>query len=148
MLACITDTRAVCAVIAWRSASGLTTPAWLGCHKRQGPAAARQVLARIEDGLVFDGASDQVPAPARLERLRDAPDGEIVRLRAAGRPHEVVGLGAEERGDTPPAPRSRSALAFCPNACTLDALPKSSASAWVMASRTAGWRGVVALWSK
>ncbi len=102
LLACITDTRAVCDVIAWRSASGLMQALAVGVHQRQRPAAARQVLARVEHRLVFDRAGDQVRAPARFERLGDAADGEVVRLGPTGRPDQVVGLGADECGHTPP----------------------------------------------
>ena len=102
LLACITDTRAVCAVSAWRSASGLITPSRSGSTSVNVQPRRARCLQRIEDRLVFDRAGDQVPAPARFERLGDAADGEVVRLGAAGRPDQVVGLGADERGHTPP----------------------------------------------
>ena len=137
------------ASIASRSASGLTTPSVVTGHEAQRPTAARQVLARVEDRLVLDRAGDQVRAPARFERLGDAAEGEVVGLGAAGGPDDLGRLGADRASPHAPVASSRAALARCPKAWTLDALPKSSASASRhRRRRLPGRRGVVALWSK
>jgi hypothetical protein len=56
--------------------------------------------ARARSRRMLDDRRDDVALP--LERLRHTTDGEVVRLRAARREHDLVGVAAEERRDLLP----------------------------------------------
>ena len=66
-------------------------------EERRAPAAARQRLQRVQHGLVFDRARDEMTAAGRLERVGGAADREVVRLGAAAREHDLRRIAVDER---------------------------------------------------
>ena len=93
---------------------------------------------------MLDGRRDDAPASAAVERLGGAAEGEVVGFGTAAREDDFGRLGADQRRDRARA-SSSAALARCPNAWTLDGLPKVSRGARATASTTSGATGVVAL---
>ena len=148
LLACITDTIAVSSRQARLERLGADDAGRVDRQEGRPPAAAGEGLERDEHRLVLDGAGNQVPPPGGLERLGDAAQREVVGLGAAAGEHDLGRLGVRSARPTADRASSRRALARCPKWCTLDALPKSSTRACVIASATGGSTGVVALWSK
>ena len=126
LLACITDTSAVSSVRAARSASGDDDAALVDRQQRRLPAAPGQRLQRVEDGLVLDGAGDQV-LPAGRPRAASATP------RMAKLSLSVPPLVKTTSDGSPPisaatarcGPRRAAALARCPKWWTLDGLPNS-----------------------
>ena len=85
---------------------GLHARATAGIDADAGDAALvlLEPRARSRRRRVFDdGRHDMAP----LECLRHTADGEIVRLRAARREDDLVGVAAEERGDLLASVRNR-----------------------------------------
>ena len=62
----------------------------------------------IEHGVMLDAGYDDVPAPIR-PRLRQPLDGQVVRLRAAGREYDLTRIGADQPGDPAARPVQRAA---------------------------------------
>ncbi len=74
-------------------------PARVDGEQGRRPAPASQRLEGGEDGLVLDGAGDEVPASGDLECLGDAAKREVVGLRAATREDDLGDLCLQEVGD-------------------------------------------------
>ena len=151
LLACITETIAVSRVMAAASAAGETMPvASTGSSVDVQPrfASAFTVLStascsmllvmmwRLPVGALRSSAASAAPRSARLS---DSVPPLVNTISAGSAP---ISWPIDVRAS------SRSAFARWPKWWTLDALPKSSASARATASMTAGSGGVVALWSK
>ena len=87
---------------------------------------------------------DEMAPAGGIERLGGATDGEVVAFCPTAREDNLRRLGTDEgRHRAPGLVHGR----FGPLSkwWTLDGLPKSSRSTFVIASTTSGWTGVVAL---
>ena len=106
-----------------------------------------EVAQRVPDRVVLDRRGDD-PVAARLAGPRRALEGEVVRLRAAGREHDLARLDPEARRAADRAPRRARPAPPRPKACADDGLPNDSVRYGSIASRTSRRTGVVAAWSR
>ena len=73
--------------------------------ERRAPPAPRERLQRVQYGLVFNGARDEVTTAGWLERVTYSSctaDRKIVRLGAAAGEHHFRGIAVDERSDGRP----------------------------------------------
>ena len=101
-----------------------------------------EVAERVPDGVVLDRRRDD-PVAVRLARPGRALEREVVRLGAAGREHDLAGLGAEPRRE-PLVGLIEAGRATRPKACAELGLPNVSVRYGSIASRTSRRSGVVA----
>jgi hypothetical protein len=99
LLACMTDTRAVSSVIADRRVSGDTMPVSLTGRRVVFHPRRARALRVLSTCFVLDCAGDEVLSAGRIERLRNAADGEIVTLSPPAREDHVARIRANQPGD-------------------------------------------------
>ena len=85
--------------------------------------------ARVEDRFVLDRGRHEMPDACAPPRPRRRREREVVGLGAAGREHNLGGVGADELGHATRARRPARPSPADRSAWTLEALPKVSASA-------------------
>ena len=89
------ETSAVSSVIASRRRVGRHDPARVERQHGRLPSTLRERLERVEDRLVLDARRDQVLPSGHLERLRDAPNREVIGLGTAAGEDDFRRFGAD-----------------------------------------------------